>query len=1082
MEDDLLTLPPFEPTAPSRTKIQIAERVFFFVLPTIDPPSTLHNPLASTSTLPAGALSEDSESELSELDSADLLSSPSSSAGGASALPHLHHHHHSPHLRTARSVSRNPLLEGDGDSSSLSELSSSEVELSPLQEPLDDNGLPRVPGFGLGGGMVAGKRLEMMQAVRSGGKGMGMGGGGKGKAAQQRRGGKGKGKMLPPKRPRRDSWAYSSEEEEEDEDRGYGYGGYGGRYNEYDHELEDDEEEGDEDVDMPLSPPKRNVELKRAVESKRPNFAQSLAMKAPPPGGGKSAGQMANKRRRHEINKIVIKRKNSTPPPLPTAPGSVPARASKVPSKAPREQLVAAKMPKRQRDPHESAPSLGVAAAAFADPSLLPPLPFAEGSSSASTAPTSLLPADGSTSALSPVNLPPLPLPGAPSPSHNGEATTGAGSSTTAASGPAAKRPRGRPPKNGVAAAAKRPSKKKVPSPAAGDTSTLGPPPLPGASTSPSASGDAAVAIDPLLAGPSSASALPAPAPPLVVYGPHTATGQPPLPPRAPPYTPAPMPPGAPPTRAAQDHLFAKPPYTYASLIAQACMGSPELKMTLSEIYDWINERWPYFKDHQPGWQVSFDSLCRSTRREQGYKLISVLPVLSHQNSVRHNLTPARGFLKIDRLEGEKGKGAFWTLDPGQREGFDGYTFRKKAIPKAATPATGAGPSPAASSTSAPTPLPPANGSASASTTSTAASKARPAASAAPATTSKSSTTAPKSAASAGGSSTAPAKASTPATPSPSLSAPLPVVIGEIPDSYVRPPPPANNGAPPDELTAALLKDPPIVLHEGKLILNPSIFAHLSKEQLDNLQVLPASQALQILQAYVVQHFKEKMRKMASEKADKAAREAAEKRVKEGTAGQGVPGPPKAGVNGVASGSGSGTTTTSKEGVAVQRPLTTNGTPKPLSAASSSAAPKSATASPSIKPAPSPSSSKLAPPPPAVSKPPPPPPPPSYTRPAPPPPPPPLSRPTPPPPTGPPLPHKPMTRSGPPLNAPTGPRNSGPPPGTPTGPKAQRGGGRVTRQQVNSTPVGGGAHKRKLSEAGSGAGPSKMAKVGEKKG
>ncbi|ORY89418.1 hypothetical protein BCR35DRAFT_262253, partial [Leucosporidium creatinivorum] len=109
------------------------------------------------------------------------------------------------------------------------------------------------------------------------------------------------------------------------------------------------------------------------------------------------------------------------------------------------------------------------------------------------------------------------------------------------------------------------------------------------------------------------------------------------------------MPPGAPPDRAAPDNLYAKPPYTYASLIAQACMGSAELKMTLSEIYDWINERWPYFKDHQQGWQ----------------------------NSVRHNLTPARGFLKIDRQEGEKGKGAFWTLDPAQRDGFDGHHFRK---------------------------------------------------------------------------------------------------------------------------------------------------------------------------------------------------------------------------------------------------------------------------------------------------------------------------------------------------------------------------------------------------------------------
>lgn len=102
----------------------------------------------------------------------------------------------------------------------------------------------------------------------------------------------------------------------------------------------------------------------------------------------------------------------------------------------------------------------------------------------------------------------------------------------------------------------------------------------------------------------------------------------------------------------------------------------------------------------------------------------------------------------------------------------------------------------------------------------------------------------------------------------PSLSAPLPIIVAPIPDSYVRPPLPASSSAtPPDDLTAALLRDPPIVLHEGKLILNPTIFAHLTKEQLDNLQILPASQALQILQSFVVAHFKAKMRKTQANKA-----------------------------------------------------------------------------------------------------------------------------------------------------------------------------------------------------------------------
>lgn len=107
----------------------------------------------------------------------------------------------------------------------------------------------------------------------------------------------------------------------------------------------------------------------------------------------------------------------------------------------------------------------------------------------------------------------------------------------------------------------------------------------------------------------------------------------------------------------------------------------------------------------------------------------------------------------------------------------------------------------------------------------------------------------------------------------PSLSTPLPIIISPIPATYVRPPPPVS-ATPPDELTAALLKDPPIVLHEGKLILNPGIFATLTKDQLKNLQLLPASQALSILQAFVVTHFKAKM-KLASLQKAKAASDAA---------------------------------------------------------------------------------------------------------------------------------------------------------------------------------------------------------------
>lgn len=79
--------------------------------------------------------------------------------------------------------------------------------------------------------------------------------------------------------------------------------------------------------------------------------------------------------------------------------------------------------------------------------------------------------------------------------------------------------------------------------------------------------------------------------------------------PRPPPFTPAAHTPGTPwPTQAPADDLLAKPPYTYASLIAQALATSESRKLTINQITDFITSRWPYFKASESGWQVSSSS------------------------------------------------------------------------------------------------------------------------------------------------------------------------------------------------------------------------------------------------------------------------------------------------------------------------------------------------------------------------------------------------------------------------------------------------------------------------------------------
>lgn len=47
-----------------------------------------------------------------------------------------------------------------------------------------------------------------------------------------------------------------------------------------------------------------------------------------------------------------------------------------------------------------------------------------------------------------------------------------------------------------------------------------------------------------------------------------------------------------------------KPPFSYASLIAQAIISSPKQRLALSNIYCWIMETYPYYKSQSCGWQV----------------------------------------------------------------------------------------------------------------------------------------------------------------------------------------------------------------------------------------------------------------------------------------------------------------------------------------------------------------------------------------------------------------------------------------------------------------------------------------------
>lgn len=64
----------------------------------------------------------------------------------------------------------------------------------------------------------------------------------------------------------------------------------------------------------------------------------------------------------------------------------------------------------------------------------------------------------------------------------------------------------------------------------------------------------------------------------------------------------------------AQQHKTreSKPPYSYANLITFAINSSPKKKMTLSEIYQWICDKFPYYKEAGNGWKVYNVWYCKT--------------------------------------------------------------------------------------------------------------------------------------------------------------------------------------------------------------------------------------------------------------------------------------------------------------------------------------------------------------------------------------------------------------------------------------------------------------------------------------
>ena len=93
-----------------------------------------------------------------------------------------------------------------------------------------------------------------------------------------------------------------------------------------------------------------------------------------------------------------------------------------------------------------------------------------------------------------------------------------------------------------------------------------------------------------------------------------------------------------------------KPPYSYISLITMGIQHAQSGMVTLNDIYQFIMNVFPYYRQNQQRWQ----------------------------NSIRHSLSFNDCFVKVPRGPDRPGKGSYWTLHPDAGNMFENGCYLRR--------------------------------------------------------------------------------------------------------------------------------------------------------------------------------------------------------------------------------------------------------------------------------------------------------------------------------------------------------------------------------------------------------------------